>query len=596
MNVFLKIYSAAIILAVLVSGSIRASELNEKLDSASYFLETGKPDSAAVLLFDLVDSINDSGDRVRALYYLAEAVGQLGRLGEKKRYLSLACELPPDAEYADKARFSYCQLLLDSNDLDGCITLTKEFIQLYKDSSLIPDVLYMAGNAYLEKKEYQRASNTFSEISKTYTASSAARESIMKEGVCLFKLEFYTGSIERFEKYLSEIPEGQNIDEALYYLGRAYEQNHQPELASRAFNRLTLEFPSYPGIMDAFFRVGKNLFESGRYIEAENAFLNYIVNSPEKEKNHDEALYFLERIKFKTGQYSSETEIAENFISKYPESPRTPLLLFDLATYYRLTGQTQKALENYWVLLNNRLYAPYADSTAVLLADTYVSINKKDTAIDFLLEMATRKKNTASAQNMLFKLGTLYESWGTYDTAIAWYDSSLSVDVSNLISAKALWGIARCLTQINRWQDAEKAYNRIITEYPKNPYMLDIYMALANMFFQEGRTLDSIHAAEKALTQAKNSQKSEILYFLAELYEEVDDNHALQLYSQIYYNTRNTSEQRTNALMKYGDLAYRKGDRTSAVNAYAKIISEIADSSSVDKARKKLDIINAAKE
>ncbi|MCE5248617.1 tetratricopeptide repeat protein [bacterium] len=596
MNTFIKICGLIIVLATLSTVPVSAQEFDEKLDNVSYLLDTGKPDSAAVILYDMVDSITGKQDRVRALYYLAEATGQLGRYAEKKHYLSLACELPPDVEYGDKVRFSYCQLLLDTDDLDGCIALSKDFTQLYGTSPLIPDMLYMAGNAYLEKKEYQRASNVFSDITKNYQASPAAHEAVMKEGVCLFKLEFYTGSIERFEKYLAETPEGQNIDEALYYLGRAYEQNHQSEMASRVFNRLAIEFPSYSDNMEAYIRLGKNLFESGRFIESENAFLNYIANTPENDKNHDEALYYLERIKFKTGQYTSEIQIAENFISKYPESPRTPLLLFDLANYYRMTGQPQEAIENYWVLLNNRLYSAYVDSAGILMADTYVSMNKKDSATSFLIELSNRKKNTATAQNMLLKLGSLYESWTNYDTAIAWYDISLSIDISYLASVRALWGVARCCTQINRWQDAEKAYKRIISDYPKNPYMIDIHMALANMFFQEGRTLDSIHSAEKALIYAKTAQKPDILYFLAQLYEEVDDGHALQLYSQIYYNTRNTTELRNNALLKYAELAERKGDRVSAVNAYTKIISEVADSSSVNKARRKLDSINMVKQ
>lgn len=573
-------------------GLATGSELEEKLDKASIFLETGKPDSAAVLLYDLLDSITVDDLRIRAFFYLAEASGQLGRFNEEKHYLHLASELPPGFEFADKVRFFYSRILLENGELDDCIALTREFVQLYSDSPLIPDVLYMTGNAHLLMGEYQRASNSFNEITKTYPSSDAAGEAVMKEGACLYNIGLLAGSIQHFEKYLAETPEGQNIGEALYYLGCACERTDQPELASNAFKRLTLEFPSFSGIMDAYYRLGKNLFESRRFIEAENAFLNYIANSIQTDRNHDEALYFLERIKFKTGQYYSETQIAENFINKYPESPRSPLLLFDLAHYYRMAGYGSKAIEHYRFLLNNSHYSAYSDSAAFLLADTYVASGKKDQAASFLLDLARQQKNTSTAQSMLLKLGLYYEEWGLYEAAIAWYDSSLALDISHDLSVRGLWGIGRSFIRINRLMDAEKTFKRIVDEFPNNPYMLDIHRALADLYFQQGRISESIHAAENALTYAKDSQRAEILNYVADLYEEVNENHALQLYTLIFNNTQNTMEQRYKALLNYADLADRKGDRIAAVNAYTKIINDAPDSISVNKALQKLNVIH----
>ena len=60
----------------------------------------------------------------------------------------------------------------------------------------------------------------------------------------------------------------------------------------------------------------------------------------------------------------------------------------------------------------------------------------------------------------------------------------------------------------------------------------------------------------------------------------------------IFNNDKSSSFQMSEALLKYGDLALRIGDRESAVKAYAAIINNDADSVSVIKARNKLTIIN----
>ncbi|MBN1290505.1 MAG: tetratricopeptide repeat protein, partial [Candidatus Latescibacteria bacterium] len=493
------ISGAALIVLLLSAVSASALDFKQKLNTASVYLETGKPDSAAVLLYDIVDSVEDTGDRVRALYYLAQAAGQLGRYSEERYYLGIASKLSPEVEYADNVRYSYSRILLDNGELDDCLALTREFIQYYDNSPLMPEVLYMSGIAYLMTKEYQRASNSFNEITKRYPDSEIAGEAVMKEGVCLFNLGLLAGAVENFEKYLVERPDGKNIDEALYFLGRAYEQIEQPRPAGNAFLRLTLDYPSYEWIMDAYFRLGKNFFESGRFVEAENAFINFITNSARTDNNYDEALYYLERIKFKTGEYYDETQIAENFIDKYPESPRSPMLLFELARYNNLSGRKSRAIDYYQVLMNNPLYAAYSDSSAFLLADLYVSMGNNDKAASFLLGRAFENSNTLSAQKMYYKLGSLYEEQEWYDTAIAWYDSSVAVNISPEYSVDALYGIGRSFTKVNRFMDAERTYKRIVNEYPDNPYNFEIYQKLADLFFQQGLINEAIYASENAL-------------------------------------------------------------------------------------------------
>ena len=142
--------------------------------------------------------------------------------------------------------------------------------------------------------------------------------------------------------------------------------------------------------------------------------------------------------------------------------------------------------------------------------------------------------------------------------------------------------------------ESGKTYERIIQEYPDILYIKDVYLALSNIYFLEGRLKDAALTAEKAVKYAENTEKTDILLHIADIYEEIDENHALQLYSIIFNNDRNSLSQMSKALLKYGDFALRMGDRESAVKAYAAVINSDADSVLVSKAREKLYIINEA--
>ncbi len=586
----------SILLLLLSTCTAYPEDFGKKLDKAFDFIETGKPDSAAVILYDLQDIIEDKNDRVRALYYLSLAMNQLGSLGEEIQYLIMAREESGESEIADKIDLAYSRILLKTGNFDDCISIVNEFRLRYPYSAIMPDMLYIAGNAYFSTGRYRRAFNIFSEITKNYENIDVSTESIMKEGLCLYKLDLIGGAIERFELYLTKNTLGENTPDALYFLGLCYESTRRLVNSIEVFKRLVIEYSFYPKVMDTYFKLGEINFATGRFPEAKNAFLNYIANTDKKDVKHNEALLNLERIAFKRGRYASEIAIYENFVTKYPDSPLSPKMLFDLARYYKIAGKIDGTFEKYKILMTNPIYSAFEDSAAFLMADTYFSIEKKNEAVSFLRSMANVTSDSVRTQNFFLKIASLYENSGDYEAAVAWYDSSFALEASQNLSIKALIGIGRIFKKIDRWMDSGKTYERIITDYSDNPYIKDVYLALSEIYSLEGRLKIAALTAEKAVKYAAENEKPDILLYIADLYEEIDENHALRLYSIIFNNNLNTSSQISEALLKYGDIAFKIGDRESAIKAYATVINNDTDSVLVSRAREKLDFIHESKD
>lgn len=560
-----------------------------KVDTAIQLIQSGKPDSAAVLLYDTVDLIGDRNERVRALYYLAQALGQLGRVGEKIQYLTLAGGLSPTAQFADKVRYAHAEVLLKTGNVNGCLALTQEFFTSHHDSPLIPDMLSLAGEGFFLKGEWLKAYTAFSEITKNFRDSPAFDEAAVKEGVCLYKLNLVSGALDRLEKYLAENPKGGSAAETLYYLGLSYERTGQSQLAVGALKKLTLEHPSYPNTIDAFYHLGKNLFDTGKYTESENAFLNYLDNARRSEPAYDDALFFLERIAYRKGYYTSEMEIAEHFVAKNPMSRLAPRLLLELAWYYRLSSEPERAIEKYRFIMSARPRSDFADSALSYAADTFISVNRMEDAVAFLRETVYRKGSRGMAQAAYFKLGQLREERMYYDDAIAWYDSSVALGGSADLTVKGFMGIARCYMAVNRWLDASRTFEHILRTYPNATSKTDTYLSLAEVYYLMGRLYDSVQTAKEGLRFAQGKKKTDLLAFLAEAYEYIDSDQSLQYYWSIWFNTANPAATRTEALLKIGDIYARKGDRKSAVEAYGRVMSVDSDSLSIRKAREKIE-------
>ena len=113
-----------------------------------------------------------------------------------------------------------------------------------------------------------------------------------------------------------------------------------------------------------------------------------------------------------------------------------------------------------------------------------------------------------------------------------------------------------------------------------------------NKLNEQGKYAEAILSAEKSLKFADETRKTDILLYLAELYEEIDEDRALHMYSQIYKNSENSRKQRDEALMRFGNLSLMRGDRQTALNTYAKIINGDSDSTYVLRAKNKISTIN----
>ena len=582
--------SAVMFLIIICSGGANAqSGEDNRITRAGTFLDTGRPDRAAVILYDVLADSLETGERVRALYFLSESLQSLGRPLEQSQYLTEALSLDPEAEYADDVRVAYAQYVLDDGNHRNCIQLAGEFYENYPDSPLLPEMHSIEAEAWYREGEHLRAFNALSDIIAQFPDTDPAKEAVMKQGLCLYHLNLISGAIERLELYLAETPEGRNQPEAMYYLGLCYEISNRPNLAATAFRRVSLSHPSFDRVLNSFFRLGRAYFDTGQYAEAENAFLNYVSNTPASDPDHDEALFYLERIKFRTGEYTSELQIAEKFAEKYPDSPRSPGLLFDLARYYRASGDNEKAIAMYQRIISDFRYASYFDTAAGMIAETLDQAGDFERAKTFLLDAAHKAKNPSTAGKMYLRLGILTENRLDYNAAIAWYDSALAVNGAPQVSIDALTGIGRVFGLLKRWYQAAQTYERIIEEYPGWENIGDIYASLAEVYYAQGRIRDAAQIAEKGVNHLSGMRKTALKFRIADLYEEIDNRRALRMYRTMSTDESMPSDQRSRALLQYGNLSLSLGDSAAAHDAYSTVVAGSADSTDVRKAREALE-------
>jgi len=587
------IRTTCVVLAVTVfSGGIGGSILfGESLDQAEDLIETGHADSAEALIEGYLADELDPIEQVRGNYLMSRAMNQLGRLTDEIRYLNRAREESAGTPFDGMVVRDYARIMFQTGNYDECIAVAEKHREREPDSIFRSVIHSISADALYAKHEYRRAFNLYSDLSTLESDTDIGAHAVLRAGLCLYHLGLVGGAIERLEEYLARYPDGSGAAEALWRLGESYESIHNTRLALETYQRLVVEYPSTAGIIDIYFKLGENYLRMGRLVEAENAFLNYTANADTTTMEYGEALLNLERINFRYGRYASEIAMYEHYISRYPASSLVPSILFDLARYYTAASLIDQAIEQYRILSVNPRYRASADSSAFLMADLYADTGDSSRAVSSLIDAASSLTEASRIQKYYLKLGSLYERWDDPEIAIFWYDRAYTKGGSQVLRARALMATGAILKAHDRRLEAEKMYERIIAEFPDTPYRKDVFLALSDIYYLSGNVENAAQTAERAVKFAEGVEKNRILVYIAELYEEIDEQHALRLYGMVFNSPESPRPQKTDALMKYGDLALRIGERTKAANAYVAVIEDGADSNAVLKAREKLSTI-----
>ncbi len=563
------------------------------LERAQNLIETGRADSARVILDELLKSPLETEERVQALYYFSRVMNQIGSLGEEIKYLVMAREQSRGTSVEDLITRDYARLLIQTANYDECIAMTEEFRSRQEKSPIAEEIFTITADAFYRKNDFQRAFNIYQEISRTYPETPSGMDAMLSQGRCLYNLGLIGGAIEQLQQFLTDYPDNPGCPEALWLLGNCYDVLKDSPHAATAYQRLSINYPQYPRIMEVYFRLGQDFLASDQLIESENSFQNFIANTDSTDSLYDQALLNLERINFRNGSYPDQITMYEQFVTRHPASSLDPEILFDLAKYYVTAGKSEQAIEKYRVLMSNQQYLAYADSAALLTADLYVANGERDRAITFLTLLAAQAGIPERTQKYLLRVGSYYESWDEPESAIAWYDSAYFRKGDPDLSVLALLGIGRILKNLDRLLEAENVYKRIIAEFPGNSYRKEVFMSISDVYYQAGYVDKAASSAESAVSLADGEEKAKILLYIAGLYEELDEAHALQLYGIVFNNPLNTKPMKTEALFRYGDLAMRIGDREKATKAFAAVVENNVDSLSVSRAKEKLNSLMA---
>ncbi|MEA2105045.1 MAG: hypothetical protein U9P79_10510 [Candidatus Cloacimonadota bacterium] len=204
-------------------------------------------------------------------------------------------------------------------------------------------------------------------------------------------------------KFVHEIFDYQNIirfnqddtllAKAIFLCGINLQKQDQNPVALSFFRKTHFLFPKNKYGILALKQVGDIHFKEKKYYLAKSFYWKFVFHNTNMNQKAD-AFFQIERCKYHIGSYELPTEMFNNYISKFPESPLTPRLCFELSIYYYNIEKKYKSLFELEKIITSYPSVSWMDSVYFQIGLIYNDFEEWNNSIEVITRMI--KKYPAS--------------------------------------------------------------------------------------------------------------------------------------------------------------------------------------------------------
>ena len=443
--------------------------------------------------------------------------------------------------------------------LADCYYATKDYqqaLQLY-DRAIAehPEhAYYQKALIYGILTDMQAAQTSLAVILKQY-AHTAYYEKALFENARLSLLQNdYAEAIQGFTKFMLDKPHSPLVPDALLNRAIAYENLQQYAQASRDYETILEEYPTYSDAQSALLGLSKLTPYEKEADKLKNYLAKYQAANPNSH-SLEELNFETSKALFYNQRYNQAIEHLHNFVMQYPESPLVHKAYFLIAeTYYRLDDNKQ-ALSYYQLAMHNK-QTPFYNKILLRIASIAYKQQEFTTALKHYEELkvyASNKKETYHALEGIMKTNHALQKYGEVVQAAA-----LIMEQGNIT--------------VNATQQAK--------------------LYLGKVAMQQGQRQQAIDYFKQVIANSKDSHAAEAQYLLAMLYHQAGDYEAsLETLFELNKQFSNYQAWTGEAFLLIADNYNALNELFQAKATLQSIIEHATDQVIVAKAQQKLAVL-----
>ncbi len=440
----------------------------------------------------------------------------------------------PYESFSDNAYYQLARIHYRRANYDSARHYFQIVARQFPQSELRQDAYYLLGDRYASLGDFPNAEYAFARTRRITEQGLLLQRALYREGVMLYKEGRFTSSVDRLRQYVSEHPNGADIDNATFWLAEA-------------------------------------LYQARSYPEAERYYAN-VVEQREASPWRDDALYGLAWAQFQQKKFKLSAQTFLEFTKAYPQSERAIEATLRLADSYRLMGDRAKAVETYSSIGKVAGKGVRDEEARFRLADVFLQMNEVDRAVDtyrsLIRDYPKSARRDAYAYNIgviyhererdsvavmelknflitfpesellpqaHFTIGDAYYNMGQYDSAYVWYYSVLEKYPNSTAVPEAIDQVRFTLEALGRGREAVAVIDSFMVKNPNRLPADSLSFKKAGILFDNGAYPEAIVEYRELITGFPQTPlRPEALFQIGRCYEYItQQDSALLIYTQV---------------------------------------------------------------
>ena len=406
----------------------------------------------------------------RARFYAGIALSRAGKVTEAREMLTNLSQ-DPTAIYADKARYHLALVEFKSGRTLQAEGLLAPIAMHRTQSGVFASIIL--GDIHYRRSSFAKASEYFAFALANLPDNDTALRSVaaLERGLSLLPLGSWNESTQDLKLYISLASEQTlGLDEALFWLGRAYFRSDSIPQARNCFKRVLDEFPNSTRIIDAQYGYAWTLFRNGEYKLADKEFAKVIEMDSITRYAYDalsrrgDALYAGGDLKKALAIYNLAVD--RPTFNEY----RTTRSLYQLGVIRMRADSARSAMNAFHMIINKFPKSDILDQAYYNYAVAAYAIKQEDKANEAIAILSKKFKDSPYATKGLYLVASEEQRNGNYKGAYTNYKKIISDHPYSEEFPASLFGAIGALSHIKKYDDAIALVDTFITKTPTASY------------------------------------------------------------------------------------------------------------------------------
>jgi len=511
-------------------------------------------------------------------YHLAECFLKTGKKRYAKNSFRIASNLDFDPQIKEDALFSFAKISyeLSLHPYNDAIVAFEEFINTYPNSTKLNGAYEFLVAVYYTTKNYKAALISLENIeNKNVKLEEAYQKIAYYRGIELFNNRKYPQAILHFNKSDKYLINKKVKADNTYWRAEANYRLKKYDIALGEYKKFIFEPEAITSknINKAHYSVGYSYFKLKEYSNANEWFRKYVQNAKEensKTKNdalnrigdcffinkkyraaieyYDKAAMLgLDKVDYSLyqsaitngviGNYKDKANLLQTLVNRKQRSHLKDDAIFQLGkTQYELLGETNKALENFKLLIQNHPNSPYLSKALIKEGLIYYNRKEDDQALEAFKWVVKDYPNTDEGKEAMVQIKKIFIEKGKLTAYEEYLTSIGGADSSAQVMDADYYEVAENSYMGGDCQKAVNDLSKYLEKYPTGTYKLNAHFYKADCEYRSGFDNEALLDFNYVITQAKSKFTEISLLKAAEINMKLGKlEDALNNYSKLEY-------------------------------------------------------------